>query len=116
MLFQIRLIRTSEHINDDVVTIRNRRNRSDYILKYVDGLCPRTSWISERSKAEVLDYVEKVLFFFKVETVTFKAIQLTPPGRPSIYVAHSFFTEEMCDNFMEILNDCLTIPMQVFTQ
>ena len=112
---QIRLIRSHDQSQDDIINIRPR-NTGSFLVRYTEGIRPTHVWVNSKLKNEVLDYIENVLIFFRVDNQPFAAVQVTLPGWPIIYVSHSDFDDEIMVRIVDSIEMCLENTPAFFTQ
>lgn len=108
----IRLFRRNE-IFDEIV-FRKRMNET-FLLKYVNGPSPRNVWVNEKTKEQLLEYIEATLFFFKLDAYPFEKIGICIPGRPQIFVNHSDFSDSVSDDIFYAIDDYLHNPPARYT-
>ena len=117
-MIEIRLIRngTERHNreHDDVIVIRARHNRDDFLTRYSDGTAPRTVWVQERTLIEVVEYVRAVIYFSMMDADPFYAVQLTIPGYPIIYIGCSYLTESIIEDLVRTVEISLENPAPSF--
>jgi hypothetical protein len=109
----VHLIRTNDI--DDVIRIRKRMSEG-FILRYVDGTLPHTVWINEKNDREIMSYLDSILYFFQNDDCPFVKIQVSVPGHPVMFIKHSNFTDEFCDQLMMTIDNWVHNPPSVFTQ
>jgi len=121
-MIEIRLIRKnpnghedSSPRSDDVINIRLRHNRDDYLVRYVDGTLPNTVWVQDKTLLEVVEYVRGILYFSMMDSDPFYAVQLTIPGYPIIFVGCADLSEHMIDDMVQIVENVLDNPPASFT-
>lgn len=112
---QVRLVRSADQSQDDIITIRPRAN-GGYLVRYTEGTRPDHVWVDSKTKSEVLDYIENILVFFKADRDPFHSIQVTLPGWPIIYIGHAQFDDEIMVRIVDSIEMCLDNIPAFFTQ
>jgi len=115
MPITIRLTRCNLRERDDVITIRSRWNHPGFLVRYVDGTCPRTVWVAEKSFNQVLDYLQRILGGLN-DIDPFIGIQLDVSGYPLVYYRVSDMTSDVQQRILETVRDWLASPPSSFFQ
>ena len=113
---EFRLFRNPEAVNDDVITIRRRHGRDDYLVRYTDGTVPKEVWVNEKARDEVLEYIYSTLYFAMYDTDPFKSIQVSIPGRPLFVLKLTDLNDECIQDIVRASELYLDSPGAIFTQ
>jgi hypothetical protein len=114
MAVQIIFIR--ENFADDVITIRKRHHRPDFLVRYVDGTQPNKVWLNDKNISSLMEYIDNVLTNFMNDADPFKFVQVTIPGMPIIYYRHADVNELTVSDIMGSIYDVLVNPPTSFFQ
>ena len=109
----IHLIRANDVI--DEIVFRRRMNGT-FLLRFVNGSCPNTVWVNQKTIEEVIQYIESTFFFFRVDAIPFERISISIPSRPRIFARHSEFTSLFGDDVLDSIETYLYNPPTSFTQ
>jgi hypothetical protein len=113
---EFRLFRTHDAINDDIILIRGRHGRNDYLVRYTDGTKPTTVWVNEKTRDEVLEYIYSTLYFAMHDNDPFKSIQVAIPGRPLFVLTIPNLNENSIEDIVRASELYLDNPGTLFTQ
>jgi hypothetical protein len=102
---EIRLTKNRNPADDDIITVRKRHGRSDYLFKYSEAGNPRTSWVQEKEVYEVLEYIERLFTCLLIDVDPPKCIQVNIPSCPMFMFTHASFTQTVADAVMESIHD-----------
>jgi len=112
---EIRLTRDSNPSNDDVIFIRKRHDRTDFLLKYTDGRCPTRVWVNAKTYQEIIDYLDLTLRFIPIDADPFTHLQATLPGAPAIMLNKNMLNDETINQLICMISDSLENPPSSFT-
>ena len=113
---EIRLFRNPDATNDDVIRIRRRHGRTDFLVRYTDGSVPNNVWVNEKTRDEVLEYIHSTLYFAMYDNDPFKSIQVSIPGRPMFVFKLTDLNDNSIEDIVRAFEVYLDNPASIFTQ
>jgi hypothetical protein len=115
-MIEIRLFRNFGADNDDVITVRRRHERTDFLIRYVDGTLPKSVWVNEKTRDEVVEYIHQTLYFSMHDDEPFKAVQVAVAGCPVFVLHHNSLTHHSISVIVRACEVWLDSPGAIFTQ
>jgi hypothetical protein len=115
-MIQIRLIRNDDGSQDDTINIRRRHHHSDFLIRYVDGTLPKSVWVNEKTRDEVVEYIHQTLYFAMHDACPFKSVQVAVPGCPIFLLHHNALTHHSISVIVRACEVWLDSPGAIFTQ
>lgn len=115
-MIQIRLIRNEFGDQDDVITIRRRHEREDFLVRYVDGTLPKSVWVNEKTRDELVEYIHQTLYFAMHDIYPFKSVQVAIAGCPVVVLSHNALTHHSIAVVVRACEVWIDSPGTVFTQ
>jgi hypothetical protein len=113
---EIRLFRNDIDSQDDCIKIRKRHGRTDFLIRYTDGSVPNTVWVNEKSRDEVLEYIDQTLYFAMYDRYPFISIQVSIPGCPMFVLRHENLNNNSIDDIVRACESWIDNPGAIFTQ
>ena len=101
--------------SEDTILFRRRYNGT-FLVRFVDGSLPNTVWVSEKTKEELMTYIESTLLFFRLDTDPFEKIQINIPSHPVILLNKNLITEEVAESLLDVINEYVHNPPASFRQ
>jgi hypothetical protein len=115
-MIQIRLIRNDDGSQDDTINSRTRHHHSDFLIRYVDGTLPKSVWVNEKTRDEVVEYIHQTLYFAMHDVCPFKSVQVLIPGCPVFVLDHNGLTHHTISVIVRACEVWLDSPGSIFTQ
>jgi hypothetical protein len=113
---ELRLFRNPDAANDDIIRIRRRHGRSDFLVRYTDGSIPNHVWVNEKTRDEVLEYIYSTLYFAMYDNDPFNSVQVSIPGRPMFILKLSDLNQNSIEDIVRVSEIYLDTPGAIFTQ
>lgn len=115
-MIEIRLFRNDIGTQDDIISIRRRHERTDFIVRFVDGTLPRSVWVNEKTRDEVVEYIHQTLYFAMHDVCPFKSVQVLIPGCPVFVLHHNGLTHHTISVIVRACEVWIDSPGSIFTQ
>ena len=115
-MIQIRLLRNDTASQDDVITIRRRHDREDFLVRFVDGTLPKSVWVNEKTRNQLIEYIHQTLYFAMHDAYPFKSVQVTIAGCPIVVLSHNGLTHHSISVVVRACEVWMDSPGTVFTQ
>jgi hypothetical protein len=111
----VRCIRNSDATKDDITIIRPRLGRDDYLMRYTDGLVPRSAWVTEKTRDEVMEHLHRMFEFLSIDKDPFSSIQVSIPNMPVIFIGHNALNADVIHSILRSVFDYLNNPGRLFS-
>ena len=115
-MIEIRLLRNDCAAQDDVIRIRRRNDRTDFLLRYVDGSTPNVVWVNDKTRDQLLEYIRQTLYFAVHDIYPFKSVQVAITGCPVFVILQNGLTEYTINSVVRASQIWMDSPCSVFTE
>lgn len=110
----IRFIRNLDHSSDDILTIRSRANRDDYLVRFTDSTYPNTVWVQSKTYSETMSHIERMLLLSTIDAIPYSHVQITVPGIPVFIFTPSSLTASVISDILTTIAHQLDDPVDSF--
>ena len=113
----IRLIRSDDSEEDDMIRIRRRLvNQPSFLVRYTDGKIKNRVWVSDKTINELMSYLQNLFLCLSYDVDPFHKLQVSIATYPIIFIKiNDEFNEEIRFSLLEIIHNELTNPASYFT-
>lgn len=113
----IRLIRSDDSEEDDMIKIRRRLvNQPSFLVRYTDGKIKNRVWVSDKTINELMSYLQNLFLCLSYDVDPFQKLQISIATYPIIFIKiNDEFNEEIRFSLLEIIHNELTNPASYFT-
>lgn len=113
----IRLIRSDDSEEDDMIRIRRRLvNQPSFLVRYTDGKIKNRVWVSDKTINELMSYLQNLFLCLSYDVDPFQKLQISIATYPIIFIKiNDEFNEEIRFSLLEIIHNELTNPASYFT-
>ena len=113
----IRLIRSDDNNEDDIIKIRRRIvNQPSFLVKYTDGKVKNRVWVCDKSINELMSYLQNLFLCLSYDVDPFHKLQVSIATFPIIFIRiDEDFNEENRFLLLEVIHNELVHPASYFT-
>ena len=113
----IRLIRSDDSEEDDIIKIRRRTtNQPSFLVRYTDGKIKNRVWISDKTINELMSYLQNLFLCLSYDVDPFHKLQVSIATFPIIFIKiNEEFNEEIRFSLLEVIHNELVHPASYFT-
>lgn len=113
----IRLIRSDDSEEDDIIKIRRRSvNQPSFLVRYTDGKIKNRVWISDKTINELMSYLQNLFLCLSYDVDPFHKLQVSIATFPIIFIKiNEEFNEEIRFSLLEVIHNELNNPASYFT-
>lgn len=113
----IRLIRSDDSEEDDIIKIRRRTtNQPSFLVRYTDGKIKNRVWISDKTINELMSYLQNLFLCLSYDVDPFHKLQVSIATFPIIFIKiNEEFNEEIRFSLLEVIHNELNNPASYFT-
>lgn len=115
-MIQIRLFRSDIDCQDDIITIRRRVDRTDFIVRFADGTLRKSVWVNEKTRDELVEYIHQTLYFAMRDVCSFKSIQVAITGCPVFVLDHNVLNHNSIYVIVRACEVWIDSPGSILTQ
>lgn len=113
----IRLIRSSESDEDDIIKIRRRTtNQPSFLVRYTDGKVKNRVWVCDKTINELMSYLQNLFLCLSYDVDPFHKLQVSIATFPIIFIKiNEDFNQEIRFSLLEVIHNELINPASYFT-
>lgn len=113
----IRLIRSDDNNEDDIIKIRRRIvNQPSFLVKYTDGKVKNRVWVCDKSINELMSYLQNLFLCLSYDVDPFHKLQVSIATFPIIFIRiDEDFNEEIRFSLLEVIHNEIVHPASYFT-
>jgi hypothetical protein len=113
----IRLIRSDDSEEDDMIRIRRRLvNQPSFLVRYTDGKIKNRVWVSDKTINELMSYLQNLFLCLSYDVDPFHKLQVSIATYPIIFIKiNDEFNEEIRFSLLEVIHSELINPASYFT-
>ena len=113
----IRLIRSSESDEDDIIKIRRRTtNQPSFLVRYTDGKVKNRVWVCDKTINELMSYLQNLFLCLSYVVDPFHKLQVSIATFPIIFIKiNEDFNQEIRFSLLEVIHNELINPASYFT-
>jgi hypothetical protein len=113
----IRLIRSDDSEEDDMIRIRRRLvNQPSFLVRYTDGKIKNRVWVSDKTINELMSYLQNLFLCLSYDVDPFHKLQVSIATFPIIFIKiNDEFNEEIRFSLLEVIHNELINPASYFT-
>ena len=113
----IRLIRSDDSEEDDMIRIRRRLvNQPSFLVRYTDGKIKNRVWVSDKTINELMSYLQNLFVWLRYDVDPFQKLQVSIATFPIIFIRiDEDFNEEIRFSLLEVIHNELVHPASYFT-
>jgi hypothetical protein len=113
----IRLIRSNESEEDDIIKIRRRTtNQPSFLVRYTDGKVKNRVWVSDKTINELMSYLQNLFLCLSYDVDPFHKLQVSIATFPIIFIKiDQDFNQEIRFSLLEVIHNELINPASYFT-
>lgn len=114
----IRLIRSDDSQEDDLIKIRRRLvNQPSFLVRYTDGKIKNRVWVSDKTINELMSYLQNLFLCLSYDVDPFHKLQVSIATFPIIFIKiDEDFNEEIRFSLLEVIHNELIKPAAYFTR
>jgi hypothetical protein len=113
----IRLIRSNESEEDDIIKIRRRTtNQPSFLVRYTDGKVKNRVWVCDKTINELMSYLQNLFLCLSYDVDPFHKLQVSIATFPIIFIKiDQDFNQEIRFSLLEVIHNELINPASYFT-
>jgi hypothetical protein len=113
----IRLIRSDDNNEDDIIKIRRRIvNQPSFLVRYTDGKVKNRVWVCDKSINELMSYLQNLFLCLSYDVDPFCKLQVSIATFPIIFIRiDEDFNDEIRFSLLEVIHNELVHPASYFT-
>ena len=113
----IRLIRSDDNNEDDIIKIRRRIvNQPSFLVRYTDGKVKNRVWVCDKSINELMSYLQNLFLCLSYDVDPFHKLQVSIATFPIIFIRiDEDFNEEIRFSLLEVIHNEIVHPASYFT-
>ena len=113
----IRLIRSDDSEEDDMIRIRRRLvNQPSFLVRYTDGKIKNRVWVSDKTINELMSYLQNLFLCLSYDVDPFHKLQISIATFPIIFIKiDEDFNQEIRFSLLEVIHSELFNPASYFT-
>ena len=113
----IRLIRSDDNNEDDIIKIRRRIvNQPSFLVKYTDGKVKNRVWVCDKTINELMSYLQNLFLCLSYDVDPFHKLQVSIATFPIIFIRiDEDFNEQIRFLLLEVIHNELVHPASYFT-
>lgn len=113
----IRLIRSDDNNEDDIIKIRRRIvNQPSFLVKYTDGKVKNRVWVCDKTINELMSYLQNLFLCLSYDVDPFHKLQVSIATFPIIFIRiDEDFNEQIRFSLLEVIHNELVHPASYFT-
>ena len=113
----IRLIRSVDSEEDDMIRIRRRIvNQPSFLVRYTDGKIKNRVWVCDKTINELMSYLQNLFLCLSYDVDPFQKLQVSIATFPVIFIRiDEDFNEEIRFSLLEVIHNELVHPASYFT-
>lgn len=113
----IRLIRSDDNEEDDIIKIRRRTtNQSSFLVRYTDGKVKNRVWVCDKTINELMSYLQNLFLCLSYDVDPFHKLQVSIATFPIIFIKiDQDFNQEIRFSLLEVIHNELVHPASYFT-
>jgi hypothetical protein len=113
----IRLIRSDDNNEDDIIKIRRRIvNQPSFLVKYTDGKVKNRVWVCDKTINELMSYLQNLFLCLSYDVDPFHKLQVSIATFPIIFIRiDEDFNEEIRFSLLEVIHNEIVHPASYFT-
>ena len=113
----IRLIRSDNSEEDDIIKIRRRTtNQPSFLVRYTDGKVKNRVWVSDKTINELMSYLQNLFLCLSYDVDPFHKLQVSIATFPIIFIKiDQDFNQEIRFSLLEVIHNELINPASYFT-
>ena len=113
----IRLIRSDDSEEDDMIRIRRRLvNQPSFLVRYTDGKIKNRVWVSDKTINELMSYLQNLFLCLSYDVDPFHKLQISIATFPIIFIKiDEDFNQEIRFSLLEVIHSELINPASYFT-
>ena len=113
----IRLIRSNESEEDDIIKIRRRTtNQPSFLVRYTDGKVKNRVWVCDKTINELMSYLQNLFLCLSYDVDPFHKLQVSIATFPIIFIKiDQDFNQEIRFSLLEVIHNELVHPASYFT-
>jgi hypothetical protein len=113
----IRLIRSDDKEEDDIIKIRRRLvNQPSFLVRYTDGKIKNRVWVSDKTINELMSYLQNLFLCLSYDVDPFHKLQISIATFPIIFIKiDEDFNQEIRFSLLEVIHNELINPASYFT-
>ena len=113
----IRLIRSDDNSEDDIIKIRRRIvNQPSFLVKYTDGKVKNRVWVCDKTINELMSYLQNLFLCLSYDVDPFHKLQVSIATFPIIFIRiDEDFNEQIRFLLLEVIHNELVHPASYFT-
>lgn len=113
----IRLIRSDNSEEDDIIRIRRRIvDQPSFLVRYTDGKVKNKVWVCDKTINELMSYLQNLFLCLSYDVDPFQKLQVSIATFPIIFIRiNEDFNEEIRFSLLEVIHNELVHPASYFT-
>lgn len=113
----IRLIRSDNSEEDDIIRIRRRIvDQPSFLVRYTDGKVKNKVWVCDKTINELMSYLQNLFLCLSYDVDPFQKLQVSIATFPIIFIRiNEDFNEEIRFSLLEVIHNEIVHPASYFT-
>lgn len=113
----IRLIRSDNSEEDDIIRIRRRIvDQPSFLVRYTDGKVKNKVWVCDKTINELMSYLQNLFLCLSYDVDPFQKLQVSIATFPIIFIRiDEDFNQEIRFSLLEVIHNEIFHPASYFT-